>query len=183
MKVKFLIAVLVLSITLVSCKKDEKPSASDTEVPKETLKENFSVDLDVIALQKDDFALYYTEDNTINFTGEKAVWRGVKGQPESQTVTLELSEEIVPTDIRLDFGLNKEQGDIIVEKFKMNYYGKSFEAKGSDFLKYFVANDSVKTEIDPVKGTIKFIKNPKNFYTPFYYPQQSLLDEVAKITK
>ena len=181
MKTKIFIIALLFSLAFISCKNDNKEKSDDT--PKADVKQNFSVDLDVITPIEDNFSVYYTEDNTINFTGEKAVWTGVKGQPESQKVTLNLSEEIIPTNIRIDFGLNKDQGDITLEKFKLNYYGKSFEAKGSEFFKYFIPNDSVKTEIDQAKGTVKFLKNPKKFFTPFYYPQQAVLDEIKKITK
>ena len=177
----------ILSLTMVfflifSCKNEDKKENNPQETDLSNVKQNFSVDLDVISNIKDDFALYYTEDGTINFNSENAVWSGVKGQPESQTVTLNLSEEIIPTDIRLDFGINKDQEDIILEKFKLNFYGKTFQARGSEFFNYFIPNDSVKTEIDEAKGTVKFLKNPKGHFTPFFYPNQTILDEIKKIT-
>ncbi|MBC8883670.1 hypothetical protein H9X57_10745 [Flavobacterium piscinae] len=138
--------------------------------------------MSVICTREDNFAVYYTEDGTINFTGEKAIWSGVLGQEGSQKVMFNFPEDVIPTHIRFDLGFNKEQGDITVEKFKLDYYGKSFEAKGSDFLKYFIQNDSVKTEINEVNGTITILKNPKGFSPPFYYPHQALLDEISKIT-
>jgi hypothetical protein len=179
-KVFFISAILALTV-FASCKNESKEQ--EAAAPKEDVKQNFSVDLDVISNLEDNFALYYTEDGTINFTSDKAVWSGVKGQPTTQTVTLNLSEEILPTDIRLDFGINKEQGDIVLEKFKLNYYGKSFQARGSEFFKYFIPNDSVKTEINEVRGTVKFLKNPKGHFTPFFYPNVTILDEIKKITK
>jgi hypothetical protein len=177
MKTNFVILATIISLTFISCKNDKKE-----DVTKADEKQNFSIDLDVVAPLDDNFSVYYTEDNTINFNGDNAVWRGVKGQSDIQQVTLDLKEEIIPTNIRIDFGINKDQGDIVLEKFKLSFYGKSFEAKGSEFFKYFIPNDSVKTEIDSVKGTVKFLKNPKKFFTPFYYPQQAVLDEIKKIT-
>lgn len=177
MKTNFVILATIISLTFISCKNDKNGDAAKADE-----KQNFSIDLDVVAPLDDNFSVYYTEDNTINFNGEKAVWRGVKGQPETQKVTLDLKEEIIPTNIRIDFGINKDQGDVVLEKFKLSFYGKSFEAKGSEFFKYFIPNDSVKTEIDTKNGTVKFLKNPKKFFTPFYYPQQAVLDEIKKIT-
>ena len=177
MKTNFVILATIISLTFISCKNDKKE-----DVAKADEKQNFSIDLDVIAPLDDNFSVYYTEDNTINFNGDKAVWRGVKGQSDTQKVTLDLKEEIIPTNIRIDFGINKDQGDVVLEKFKLSFYGKSFEAKGSEFFKYFIPNDSVKTEIDTKTGTVKFLKNPKKFFTPFYYPQQAVLDEIKKIT-
>ena len=177
MKTNFVILATIISLTFISCKNDKKE-----DVTKVDEKQNFSIDLDVVAPLDDNFSVYYTEDNTINFNGDNAVWRGVKGQSDTQQVTLDLKEEIIPTNIRIDFGINKDQGDVVLEKFKLSFYGKSFEAKGSEFFKYFIPNDSVKTEIDTKNGTVKFLKNPKKFFTPFYYPQQAVLDEIKKIT-
>ena len=181
MKTKNLILAAVLSLSFISCKNDGKEK-KEAEAKAE-VKQNFSIDLDVITPIEDNFAIYYTEDNTNNFTGEKAIWGGLKAQPQSQHVTFNLPEEIIPTHIRIDFGINNNQGDVILERFKMSYYGNTFESKGSDFLKYFLKNDSVKTEIDDIKGTIKFLKNPKKYYTPFYYPDRTMLDEIKTITK
>jgi hypothetical protein len=185
MKNKFL-TLIVLAIAIVSCNKSTEKTTEATEnQPAVEVPQNFYVELDVLAEKKDDFALYYTEDSTINFTSDKTVWAGVEGQPGSQKITLNLSEEIVPTDIRIDFGIKKgqEQGDVTLEKFKMNFYGKSFEFKGSDFFNYFIPNDNVETKIDAAKGTITFLKNPSKQDTPFYYPKQTLLDQIALITK
>lgn len=183
MKNNILLIALITFSFLVSCKNDKEAEKTENETIKEKKNEYFSVEIDVIASKEDNFSVYYTEDGTINFTGEKAIWSGVLAQEGSQKITFNFPEEVIPTHIRFDLGLNKEQGDIIVEKFKFDFYGNSFEAKGSDFLKYFIANDQVKTEIDEVKGTIKFLKNPNGFVAPFYYPHQALLDEIAKITK
>ncbi|MBC7607432.1 MAG: hypothetical protein H7199_10835 [Burkholderiales bacterium] len=186
MKTKILIIAAIMAVTLISCKKTEdvKNAESKTE-PAIVAKQNFSVELKVVAERDDNFSLYYTEDNSINFNGDHAVWSGVKGQKESQNVILNLGDEIIPTQIRLDFGIKnrQERGDVTLENFKISYYGKTFEKRGSDFLKYFLKNDSITTDIDEVKGTIKFNKNLKNSVSPFYYPNQPLVDEISKLTK
>jgi hypothetical protein len=183
MKNKILLIALTTFSFLVSCKNEKEAEKIENETVKVKKNEYFTVEMDVIASKEDNFSVYYTEDGTINFTGERAVWSGVLAQEASQKITFKLPEEVIPTHIRFDLGLNKEQGDIIIEKFKFDFYGNSFEAKGSEFLKYFITNDQVKTEIDEAKGTIKFLKNPNGFVAPFYYPHQALLDEIAKITK
>ena len=177
--IKFLLLLSLLVFT--SCKDDKKADETTNSLPEKN--EFFSVELDVVNQLEDNYALYYTEDNTINFNSDKVAWSGVKAQPESQKVIFNLSEEILPTDIRLDFGLNKDQKEVILENVKMDYYGKSFQIKGSDFLNYYRPNDSIKTEIDQVKGTIKFLQNPKRFNPVFYYPNEKMLEEISKITK
>lgn len=178
---KNLLGILFCIIALTSCKKE---GTKNEELPVliET-SQNFSVELHVIAQEEDNFAVYYTEDKSINFNGDNAAWSGVLAQSTSQTVMINLPEEILPTNLRIDFGINKEQTDIVLEKLKFDYLGKSFESKGSDFLKYFIPNDAIKTEIDESKGTIKFLINAQNSSTPFYYPQQAVLDEISKLTQ
>lgn len=172
---------LITSIVFFSCKEEEKVIQND--VPEISQNEFFTVELDVVNTLEDNFAVYYTEDNTINFDSDRTIWSGVKGQSESQKVSFKFSEEIVPTDIRLDFGMNKSQKEVVLENLKMDYYGKSFEVRGSDFLNYYRPNDSIKTEIDNTKGTIKFLQNPKRFNPIFFYPNEKLLEEISKITK
>lgn len=183
MKTKFLIITTILSIVFTSCKKEADEKKEEAATPKVEKNDNFTVEMSVIADKDDNFAVYYTEDNTINFTGEKALWTGVKGQAESQKIVFDFKDAIVPTDIRFDFGLEKTQGDVILENFKCSFYGKNFEAKGADFYKYFIENKDVESQIDATKGTITFKKAKGEFKTPFFYPQQALLDQIALITK
>jgi len=184
MKTNIFVAAVVLAFTFTSCKKEESTASDNAAAPAVEEVKNFRVELNVRAEKDDDFALYYTEDKTINFTGEQAVWSGIKSNQNS-TVILNLSEEVVPTNIRLDFGIKKgaDQGDVTLSDVKISYYSKSFGFKGADFFKYFIENKDIKTKIDPTAGTITFLKNPDNQVTPFYYPHQLLVDEIAKITK
>jgi len=183
MKTKFLIIAAAFSLAFVSCKNDKAAESEvKTEAVKPVVKENFSVDLEVIAPKADDFAVYYTEDGTINFTGEKALWKGVLADPnKAQTVTVDFPMNVVPTNIRFDLGNNKQQDDLILQKFKLSYYGKTFEANGSEFFNYFSENDSIKTEVDKARGTIKFLKNTHS--VPYFFPKKEVLDEISKITK
>lgn len=182
MKTKFVIIAAIFSLILVSCKNDSKEEKTE-EVTKQDVKENFSFEMDVVTPYKDDFTVFYTEDGTINFSGDKAVWHGAEPKSESQKIVFDLKEEIIPTNIRVDFGIVQDKGDVTLSSFKMSYYGKTFEAKGSDFLRYFIPNETLKADIDQAKGTIRFQKLPNKPYTPFFYPQQAILDEIKKITK
>lgn len=183
MKSRFLVIAIIATGLLSSCKGEKENNKVDKEnVAVESKNEYFSVEMNVKTPVEDNFAVYFTEDATSNFNSERVVWSGVLGQEESQKIIFKFPSDVVPTHVRFDLGLNKEQGDIILEGFKLDYYGNTFEAKGSDFLKYFIQNELVKTEIDEVNGTIKFLKNPNGFEAPFYYPHQALLDEITKIT-
>lgn len=182
MKNKIFIMLAIVSVAFISCKKEQDSEEKKAEEPVIQKKEFFSVDLEVIAPKADDFAIYYTEDGTINFAGDKASWRGVLAEPnKTQTVTFDFPKDVVPTDVRFDLGNNKKQGDLVLQSFKLSYYGKTFKAQGSDFFNYFSQNDSIKSVVDPAKGTIKFLENKHSI--PYYFPKQALLDEISKITK
>lgn len=182
MKTKAYIITVLFTFFFTSCKNESKTNEVNSSNPEK--KQCFSVEFDVVTDKDDDFAVYYTEDGTINFNGDQATWGHVKGQSDPQKVLINLNEEIIPTDIRIDLGIKKgaDQGDVTVKTIKMDYYGRALEIRGSDFFKYFQKNDSIQTVVDEAKGTITVKKNPKSTVTPFYYPHQILLDEIKKIT-
>ena len=181
MKTKIVLIASVLFVFATSCKdKDKKEETA--EQPAKAVKENFSVELDIAASKKDDFTLYYTEDNTISFTGEMALWHGVQGDNKREKIIFDLSEEKIPTAIRLDFGMNKGQEMVEIYNVKISYYGNELSINGSDFFKYFIESKDFKTEMDIQNNALKILKNGSEYKTPFYYPRQELIDAIKKLT-
>ncbi len=177
MKFKFVIALAVATV-FTACKKEDTKATGET--PK-TENGFFSVDVETSASKTDDFALYYTEDNTINFKDVNAIWMGVKGG-KSQTIQFRLSNEIIPTDIRLDFGMKKDQDSVIVKNIKVSYYGNSFQFNGADFFKYFEKSDQFAATVDSAKGTLLIVKKGAEYKTPFFYPTTMMIENIKKIT-
>lgn len=183
MKTNLLYILVLILVLTTSCKdKVKNEESQDKEASAPVAKQNFSLELDVTVSNKDDFALYYTEDNSINFTTEMAIWMGVQGEGKRETIVFDLSEEKVPTDIRLDFGMNKQQESVTINNVKVAYYGNDFSFKGSDFFKFFLESKDFKTEIDVPNGSLKIMKNGSEYKTPFYYPTEELLVAIKKIT-
>lgn len=183
MKIRVLIGLLSLSLAFFSCqnKTEDKKDAQETELTPE--QQIFVVEMDVKAESPDDFALYYTQDNSINFSDKEVVWRGVKGGMQSERLTFNLPENVVPTNIRVDFGIKKDSKEVTLEKFKIAYLNKTIEAKGSEFLYYFMVNDKVQALPDLEKGTITFKKKtefPAETY--YYYPSPALNDTIKVLT-
>jgi hypothetical protein len=181
-KLEILGLFLVSSLLLVSCKNKEGKDSAETEVPKAEIKQNFNIQIVASASKKDDFALYFTEDNTINFTAENTVWRGIKGENADDKVNFELTEERIPSNIRLDFGLNKTQDSVTIKSVKVSFYQNSFEFKGSDFFNYFIKDENFKYRIDAKNGTLTLYKKEAEYKTPFFYPTQLNNDKVKEIT-
>jgi len=174
------LAVITL-LLFVSCKEDPKKQETEEVAVEEQINPNFIVEVFAYASQKDDFALYFTEDNTIEFKPEQAIWCGIEAAKAGQRVYFEVPEERLPTHLRLDFGLNKAQDSVIIEKIKLNYLKNSFEFKGSEFFKYFNQEASFKTRIDDKNGSLVLYKNGNEYKTPFFYPNDSLVKQVKTL--
>ena len=182
MKIRVLIGLLAWSIAYSCQNKSEKTEADQTVTQAEE-SQTFKLEMDVKAETPDDFALYYTEDNSINFSDKQVVWRGVKGGMETEKINFEIPEEALPTNIRIDFGIKKDSKEVILEKFKIQYMNKTLEVKGSEFLYYFMINDKVESVPDLEKGFITFKKNAKfPDETYYYYPSQALNDTLKSLT-
>jgi hypothetical protein len=182
MKTKSLILFVFLSVSFFSCKEEKKPEENtNTEVKNVDTK--FKVSFELEAINDDNFHLYYTEDGSIKFTEEKSLWYPYKGSDKPQEVVFSLPEDAIPTNLRVDFGhdVNKEQTEIVLKKFKMNYYDKSFEAKDSLIYYYFYPNQE-STILDKKTSTLKRIKLDQNS-PPILYPHETLSQEIDKLVK
>lgn len=183
MKTTNIFKALLLSVLFISCKNENKEEqVIDSTKPKVEILENFNVIIDASASKNDNFSMYFSEDGTGNFSEQNAVWRDVKGGGENQKILFDLTEEKIPTNIRLDFGLNKEQDSVVINSIKVNYYANSFEFKGSDFFLYFNKDEQFKYNINPSKGTLTLYKQDVEYKTPFFYPTQLTNDKVKEIT-
>lgn len=178
MRNKFLIILFAAASVLVSCKKEKE----ETVVENKNVKKYFNVEIEAAASKSDNFAMYFSEDGTVDFKGGNAVWCGIKGGNAFETLTFALSEEKLPTHMRLDFGLKTDQDSVVVKNVKVDYYGNEYQFKGSDFFQYFIEDKQFSTKIDAAKGTVTFLKKDGTYKTPYYYPTQATIDNIKKIT-
>ncbi|MBN8640956.1 MAG: hypothetical protein J0L86_04010 [Flavobacteriales bacterium] len=170
MKTKFSVALLILIGFFTSCK-DEKSIDNLKVVTPEEVDTSFKVTLKAIVKKQDDFALFYTEDGSINFFDVKPIWMGVKPSETEQDITFSLPEDVYPTQLRLDLGLNKDQEDIIIKGITFSYKGKKFEAMGANFFNYFRADENQCTA-DVATGTIKAVVKDGVRKGPSLYPHE-----------
>ena len=177
MKTKF-ITILLVAFTLFSCKQEKKPA--DADVKKEEVSNVFQVVFELSVTKDDHFRIYYTEDGSINFNEEHCVWADIKGSPETQKVVFNLPENTIPTQIRWDLGVNKDQENMVLKSFKMSYLDKSFEAKVPMFFKYFRPNLEC-TTLDVEKGIVIPMKKGDKYTGPSFYPELPLADEIKKL--
>ena len=139
MKARFIMVLTIFVSVFYSCKDEGKQEQADAVNTEEVVNKSFTVTLDIIAKEDDNLHLYYTDDNSINFTEVQSVWAEIKGSDVAQKVVFKLSEDALPTDLRFDLGYGKniEQKEIVVNSINFEYYGKSFNIKGNEISNYF----------------------------------------------
>lgn len=170
---------ILLFVFLTSCK-DEKPLDSLEVVKPQKTESFFKVSINFIATKDDDFSLYYTEDETTNFK-IAPIWKGIMGRDYEQTVSFDLPENIKPSLFRIDFGMNKDQEDVVLKSVTMEYKGKKKEIIGVELANFFRADDN-KCTFDAQTGIIKPIIKDGVKQFPSLYPHEStLIPEIQKV--
>lgn len=176
---KFLVLLLV-AVSVIACKKDEKVEEKvETQKP-----EIFTFTLNAIVNTDDDFQIFYKEDNDpqIPFEETSSVWSGgIKASANAQDIIFTLPEGVYPTQIRLDFGQNKHS-EIVINSFVASFKEKSFTLKGAEFFNFFTIDENfVKT--DRVAAKIIPIEQADGKFDPMLYSNTDFTTELSKISQ
>ncbi|MCW1146903.1 hypothetical protein [Flavobacterium lacisediminis] len=182
------IFVLLLCISMFSCKNETEESKSTISTTENTPVESVDktlvrVAFNIVAEKDDKACLFYTEDGTINFDDKKTVWADIKGSTQAQEVVFNLPKEVLPTHIRIDLGRGKnpEQLYYDIKGFKVTYLDKEFSAQGNDVFNYFYPNKDINI-ITPKSTMLKKVSKDQETGV-ILYPHQPLSDELSKIVK
>lgn len=180
MRNRILLVFILMSAIFVGCKNEKSLDQLDVVTPE--VKDNiFKVTVDAIVKKDDDFSLYYTDGSGPDF--KEPIWMGVKGNEASQKVTFVIPDENFPSELRLDFGMKKDQDDVVLKSVLLEYNGKKREIIGAELGTYFRADDN-KCTFDPVTGIIKAIVKNGERQNPSLYPQENILKaEIEKLAK
>jgi hypothetical protein len=150
------IILLCVTIFIFSC---EKESSSNS----------LKITLDAVIQKSDSIAIYYTTDNSVAFHKESSYWIDVKGNKKNQTISFVFPDSIKPKQIRIDFGRNKKQPEIILNEIAFFYKKERFTAKGEEVYFLFRVDES-NTVIDKLVGSLKR-KEPNQATGPSLYPK------------
>jgi hypothetical protein len=161
---------LILCFVFISCKKEKSIDESALQNP-ETATAEFVITMEVIVKEDDDFSVYYTQDNTINFVDEP-LWVHVSGKTTKQQVVFRLPENVYPTQLRLDFGMNETQEDIEIHQLKFEFKNQTKMISVAELSTYF-RPDLSKCTLH--KGTITAIENNGVRASPSLYPMEEAL--------
>lgn len=179
MKNKFLLAIFTAATLLfINCKGENK---EEQKAATPEADQSFTITMNVIVPKDDNFQIFYNEDGSDNYTQDKMVNVVVKGSAQAQDLVFKIPENALPASLRFDIGANKEQGDVKINKFSMDYVGQHFEAVDSQFFVYFGNNTSIK--YDREKGIATPLANNPEGYDPIFTATEYLKTELKKMTR
>jgi len=183
MKINKIIFGLILAVSLTACKDEKKEEQSEvpTEKAVEQDKNIFTVTLNATVKKDDSFQIYFKDTDGAPFDEKNSLFVEFKGSDTPQDIIFNLPKDVLPTFLRIDFGTNKTQSDIVINNFKINYLGKAFEVKGGGFFDYFYGNDLAK--IDKAAGVITPILSKEGVYDPIFCSAEGLKNQIDLLIK
>jgi hypothetical protein len=154
----------------MACKKEKSIDESVLQKSEIALAE-FVITMEVTVKEDDDFSVYYTQDNTIHFVDEPT-WVHVSGKSAKQQVVFRLPENVYPTQLRFDFGLNEMQEAIEIHQLKFEFKNQTKVITEANLATYF-RPDLSKCTLD--KGKLTAIENNGVRAFPSLYPMEEAL--------
>lgn len=133
----------------------------------------FRINVDVVMKKNDSIQVFYTTNGTIDFNEIQSFWVKVKGANKNQTVVLAVPKDTIPNQIRIDFGRNRKQDDIVLNKIELVYKKNAFEMEGKDIYTYFWLNDGYAV-LDKKTGLLRR-KVKEQLNGPSLYPNADKL--------
>ncbi|GGG36611.1 hypothetical protein [Bizionia arctica] len=143
--------------TACNQKTDKKPVESIEEdvIEKPELKKVFSLTLNALVKEEDVFSLFYTQFEGEKFGVDQLIHTKVYPSDEIQEIKFELPESDYPYNIRLDFGSNPSQENIMITECDLKYSNSSYKIKASELYKYFNFNEGIEILQDSTTFKLK----------------------------
>ena len=133
------------------------------------------IKIETVIKENDSIRVFYTSDNSIDFKEEQAIWKKINGSIKNQEITIEIPNKILPNQLRIDFGNNILNQEIVLNKICVSYLESTFEAKGEEIYWYFRPDEN-NTTLDKKNGVLKR-KNSNQLNGPSIYPKGEKLKE------
>lgn len=184
-----IISLFLLMIIGVSCKeKQEKSDMSQPieqeRAPQETQANQpaqFSLTLKAMLKTDDQLQLFYIQEQSEGYGINQMITKDIVGSHNYQSITFELPKEDYPLNLRLDLGVNKNQGSISIEECILKYGNSSYVIKGEQFKEYFILNAGVQLATDAKTFYLKsFMEQGTEKYDPFMQGSPKLNEALLK---
>ncbi len=156
MNIYKIIGVLVFIAFFASCEENEKT-------------DSLKMELDLVMKANDSIHIFYTQNASVEFDEKQSFWKKVNGSKKNQRLSISFPDSIQPKQIRIDFGRNIQQPEIILNEITFSFKEKHFSAKGEEVYHLFRVDES-NTIIDKLIGSLKR-KEPNQATGPSLYPK------------
>jgi hypothetical protein len=179
LKMKNNILLFIISLTLFTSCKDDKPN----EVTTESVRNQVKVSLSAIVKADDDFQLFFKEEDVADTPYEESnsVWAKIKGSEQPQNIEFVFPDNILPNYFRLDLGVNNKQQQVTITSIKVEYIDKKIEMNSSQIIEqYFIPNNCIDIK-DKNIGLFNLIKGDNNSHDPFIISGENLKYELQKM--
>ncbi|NHM03423.1 hypothetical protein [Flavobacterium celericrescens] len=174
-----IISLLFSVLFVMSCKNENDVKDAEKVEDKKVLNDFFEIKLDVKGKKDNTFHVYYTEDKSLNFDEKHTVWAEFEnGSAENLKVVYKLPNDVLPNQLRLDFGINNIDG-VSIENIEITYLDKTLNIKGAEISSYFRPNELC-TVYDSTANVFKPLKKGDNISL---YPIEKLPIELEKLFK
>lgn len=147
--------------------------------------DNFYINLNVVLQESDSIRVFYKTDGKINLSEKDAFWTKVKGSKKNQVINIKFPKDILPNQLRIDFGNNPMQPEIIINKLECLYKNNSFVLKGREvylLLRVDENNTMLNEDLGLLKRKNLIQKNGPSLY-PVGNKLKLRLEELTNRTK
>ena len=177
---KYLIAGFIILLTY-SCKDVKNTETNETKTENnEDLKkikdDIFRVILKVIAPEKDNFEIFYTDlypDE--EFREEKKNNIALEGSNEVQDIVFNLPKGILPYNFRIDLGNNKFQEKIFIKSIELKYNSNSIFIENDLIPTFFVVNEFINYDKSSGTAILSYVNNRRD---PFIIAKPILIQKI-----
>ncbi|MDQ7959310.1 MULTISPECIES: hypothetical protein [Flavobacterium] len=180
MKISSIFASLLLTVFLFSCKnetKEQNQEAVVKEEKKELNEELFTITMNAVVKKDDTFQVFYKDEEKGQFLEDHSVHTTFKGSDVAQDIQFVLPKGIVPNYLRFDFGVNKEQSEIVINSVKLDYLGQNFTINNKE-LANFISFNSETLKFNQEKGSIEPFVSKDGTYDPMSFTAQTLYEKI-----
>lgn len=148
---------IIILIIFSSCANEKKGNI--TEPAKVDNNSFFSLKLRAIVKKDDLFELFYVQGENEIFSANYFVSTKVEGSELEQDIIFRIPLGDYPYNIKLDFGTNKEQGEVIILECILDYSKRKYRINGKELNKYFNFSEISQVPQDSTKYNISLSKN------------------------
>lgn len=144
-RIFFLTACFLCILSCVRTKETKKTNVSEPQIAivvnYEAPSYNFfEVEMDVIVKKNDKFHLFYKDFNDNGYSSTRVLEQMIKGKEHAQKIVFSIPEGVIPSGLRIDFGMNYSQLPITLNSLKIRYDRKEFYFNEEMFVQLFRPN-------------------------------------------